>query len=161
MINLCFVCLGNICRSPTAEGVMLHLLEENGLSDQVAVDSAGTGAYHTGEPADARSARAALKRGVELPSRARQFKAADFERFDYVLAMDTSNFRNLEALAPGRYADKLFLLRDFDPQAAKGSSVPDPYYGGERGFEEVLDQCFAGCQGLLDHLVANHALTYH
>ena len=160
MINLCFVCLGNICRSPTAEGVMLHLLEENGLADQVAVDSAGTGAYHTGEPADPRSARAALKRGVELPSRARQFKAADFERFDYVLAMDTSNFRNLEALAPDRYADKLFLLRDFDPQAAKGSSVPDPYYGGERGFEEVLDQCFAGCQGLLDHLVANHALTY-
>ncbi len=159
MLNLCFVCLGNICRSPTAEGVMIHLLELDGLSYQVAVDSAGTAAYHVGEPSDRRSARAALRRGVELPSRARQFLIEDFERFDYVLAMDTSNLRNLQALAPGSYSDKLFLLRDFDPTSEKGSSVPDPYYGGESGFEEVLDQCFTSCQGLLDHLVSIHGLT--
>lgn len=138
---------------------MLFLIEKNGLSHQVAVDSAGTAAYHGGEPPDRRSARAALRRGVELPSRARQFLAGDFERFDYVLAMDTSNLQNLQALAPGRYSDKLFLLRDFDPASGKGSSVPDPYYGGDHGFEEVLDQCFAGCQGLLDHLVSTHGLT--
>ncbi len=158
MIELCFVCLGNICRSPTAEGVMLHLLQEKGLTDKVQVDSAGTAAYHIGNRADSRSAQAASRRGVDLPSRARQFKAADYDRFDYVLAMDDSNFQNLRALDPKKAEGKLFLLRDFDSSSPKGSSVPDPYYGGEAGFEEVLDLCFAGCEGLLEHVVDRHKL---
>lgn len=158
MINLCFVCLGNICRSPTGEGVMLHLLEQNGLSEQVHVDSAGTAAYHIGKRADERSARHAARRGIDLPSRGRQFQEEDFEKFDYVLAMDANNFSSLKTLARERHAERLFLLRDFDPASGKGSSVPDPYYGGADGFEEVLDQCYAACQGLLDHLVREHGL---
>ena len=149
MIRLCFVCLGNICRSPTAEGVMLHLVEQRGLAHEFEIDSAGTGGYHIGEPADHRSAQTARKRGVDLPSRARQFVRADFARFDYVLAMDTSNLEALKRMGGG---EKVHLLRDFDPQSPKGSSVPDPYYGGEQGFEIVLDQCFAACEGLLQHL---------
>jgi protein-tyrosine phosphatase len=157
-IRLCFVCLGNICRSPTAEGVMLHLLEQRGLSDKVQVDSAGTGGYHIGDPADPRSMQAARRRGVNLPSRARQFEKSDMQRFDYVLAMDSSNLYALERISAGQQREKIHLLRDFDPNSAKGSSVPDPYYGGDRGFEEVLDQCFAACEGLLEHLVVQHRL---
>lgn len=158
MLELCFVCLGNICRSPTAEGVMLHLLQQRGLSDHVRVDSAGTAAYHVGNGADSRSIRHAQKRGIALPSRARQFKAGDFERFDYVLAMDSQNLVNLLSLSQGRHDDKLHLLRDFDPDSPPGSSVPDPYYGGEQGFEEVLDLCFSSCEGLIDHLLEAHEL---
>ena len=127
---------------------MLHLVQQRGWSDRFEIDSAGTAGYHIGEPADHRSAQAARQRGLELPSRARQFVRADFERFDYVLAMDTSNVEALKRMG----GEKVYLLRDFDPQSAKGSSVPDPYYGGDRGFEIVLDQCFAACEGLLDHL---------
>lgn len=133
---------------------MIHLIRERGLQDRIEVDSAGTGGYHIGEPADHRSARAARQRGVDLPSRARQFVRADFARFDYVLAMDTSNLDALKRLG----GEKVHLLRDFDPASPKGSSVPDPYYGEGDGFEVVLDQCFAACQGLLDHVVAQHAL---
>jgi protein-tyrosine phosphatase len=158
MIELCFVCLGNICRSPTGEGVMIHLLEQRGLSDQVRVDSAGTAAYHLGEPADSRSAAHALRRGVKLPSRGRQFVLADFERFAYVLAMDSSNYRSLRTLSAGQYDDKLHMLMDFDKDSAPGRSVPDPYYGGEQGFEHVLDLCFSACQQLLDHIVEEHGL---
>ncbi|MFN8607058.1 MAG: low molecular weight protein-tyrosine-phosphatase [Vulcanimicrobiota bacterium] len=157
-LELCFVCLGNICRSPTAEGVMLHLLKERGLEHKILVDSAGTGGYHLGEPADHRSIQAARRRGVHLPSRARQFEKADLLRFDYVLAMDTSNLSALERIGDGQQRHKIHLLRDFDPKSRKGSSVPDPYYGGDGGFEEVLDQCFAACQGLLEHLIEHHQL---
>lgn len=155
MIRLCFVCLGNICRSPTAEGVMIHLIRQRGLSDRIEVDSAGTGGYHIGDPADPRSAQAARRRGVDLPSRARQFERADFARFDYVLAMDNNNLEALKRLGGEK---KVHLLRDFDPKSAAGSSVPDPYYGGSDGFEIVLDQCFAACEGLLEHVVEQHAL---
>lgn len=133
---------------------MIHLLEQRGLSDRVEVDSAGTGGYHIGEPADARSAQAARRRKVNLPSRARQFERADFQRFDYVLAMDTANLEALKRLG----GEKVYLLRDFDPASPKGSSVPDPYYGGEQGFEIVLDQCFAACEGLLEHLRKQHGV---
>jgi low molecular weight protein-tyrosine phosphatase len=159
MISLCFVCLGNICRSPTAEGVMIHLIEERGLQDQIKVDSAGTASYHTGEPADGRSAQAAKRRGIHLPSRARQFKAEDFDRFDYVLACDNSNFGDLKSLARGGNEEKLFLLLDFDTENPKGSSVPDPYYGGGNGFELVLDLCESACSKLLDHIVDEHDLS--
>lgn len=137
---------------------MLHLLEQRGLSDKVRVDSAGTASYHIGKGADERSLRQARRRGITLPSRARQFQAGDFERFDYVLAMDSANLADLRALSGGRHDDKIHLLLDFDSANAKGSSVPDPYYGGERGFEEVLDLCFSACERFLDHLIAIHSL---
>ena len=158
MISLCFVCLGNICRSPTAEGIMLALVEQRGLADQISVDSAGTASYHTGNPADSRSAAAAKKRGIHLPSRARQFQAQDFERFDYVLACDDSNYEDLRALAGADFEEKLHMFLDFDPVNPKGTSVPDPYYGGDNGFEIVLDLCQSACEKLLDHIVEEHDL---
>lgn len=158
MVSVCFVCLGNICRSPTAAGVMQHLLERHGLSTLVSVDSAGTAAYHAGEPPDRRSAAAARRRGIELPGRARQFRAEDFQRFDYVLALDADNHRHLQRLAPAEASSKLHLLRDFDPEAPPGSSVPDPYYGGDAGFEEVLDLCATACEGLIAELMVAHDL---
>lgn len=159
MIRVCFVCLGNICRSPTAEGVMAHLLEKAGLEDAVEIDSAGTSAYHVGESPDRRSTAAARKRGIRLFGASRQFVKGDFKRFDYVVAMDTSNRSRLMALAHDEHARaKISLLRDFDPDSPADAEVPDPYYGGERGFDEVLDICLAGCRGLLDHLRAKHSL---
>jgi protein-tyrosine phosphatase len=152
-VRICFVCLGNICRSPTAEGVLRSLLRGEGLETRVAVESAGTGDYHTGELPDRRSRAAAQARGVTLVSRARQFVPADFERLDYVLAMDEENVRNLTRIAPDPAARaKVRLLRSFDPAAAPGASVPDPYHGDAQAFEEVLDQCEAACAGLLAHL---------
>jgi protein-tyrosine phosphatase len=135
---------------------MRHLVREAGLDGRIVIDSAGTAAYHTGEPPDRRSAAAGRRRGVSIEGRARQFVRADFERFNYVLAMDAANYGDLTALASN--AGRLFLLRDFDPQSPKGSSVPDPYYGGDQGFEEVLDQCFAACAGLLRHIRETHGL---
>lgn len=155
MVRVCFVCLGNICRSPTAEGIFLQMVAEEGLADQVAIDSAGTAGYHVGEPADARSAATAQRRGVPLPSRSRKFTRDDFDRFDLVIAMDRSNQRNLLKLAPdGAARAKVHLLRDYDPGSDAGSDVPDPYYGGPRGFDDVFDICEAGCRGLLEHVRA-------
>lgn len=157
-VRLCFVCLGNICRSPTAEGVMLHLLRQAGLDAVVAVDSAGTAGYHVGNPPDPRTVAAAARRGIALPSLARQFRVIDFARFDYVLALDADNLTELRALAPNPDAlAKLHLLRSFEPGAA-ALDVPDPYYGGAQGFETVLDQCEAACAGLLRELRARHGL---
>jgi protein-tyrosine phosphatase len=159
MLRICFVCLGNICRSPTAEGVMQHLIEQAGLADRIELDSAGTGAYHVGEKPDRRSAGAALRRGIQLRGCARQFERSDFDDFDYVVAMDSSNHRDLLALC--RSADdrgKVSLLRDFDPASPRGASVPDPYFGGERGFDEVLDICQAACEHLLARLRREHGL---
>jgi protein-tyrosine phosphatase len=157
-VSLCFVCLGNICRSPPAVGVMLHLLREAGLEAAVAVDSAGTAAYHLGKRPDPRTLAAAARRGIALPSLARQFQAKDFARFDYVLAMDAENLGELRALAPNEEAlARLHLLRSFEPGAA-ALDVPDPYYGGAQGFETVLDLCEAACAGLLRELIARHRL---
>jgi protein-tyrosine phosphatase len=163
-IALCFVCLGNICRSPTAEGVMLHLVKQAGLDERIRVDSAGTAAYHVGERPDPRTLRTARARGVALPSIARRFVADDFSRFDYVLAMDRDNQHNLERLASDRAArGKIHLLRSFEHGASghglfEGGEldVPDPYYGGEDGFERVFDICEAACEGLLSHLKRTH-----
>jgi protein-tyrosine phosphatase len=150
MVSVCFVCLGNICRSPTAEGVMTWLLESEGLAELVAVDSAGTAAYHAGELPDSRSRAAAGRRGIALEHRARQFQAQDWGRFDLVLAMDRDNLADLTRSAPDEAArTKLRLLRSFDPSALAGASVPDPYYGGAEGFDEVLDQCERACRGLI------------
>ena len=159
MVRVCFVCLGNICRSPTAEGIFAHLVAAAGLDGAIAIDSAGTGAYHAGEAADRRSRAEAERRGMSLTSRARQFVSADFQRFDYVLAMDESNLRNLQGLLGARsYAGVLTTLRRYDPDSPPGASVPDPYYGGPDGFVDVFDLCEAACAGLLEAIRADHGL---
>ncbi len=159
-VAVCFVCLGNICRSPTAEGVFLALVEERGLLKEIRIDSAGTSGWHVGEAADKRSRATARERGVDLPSRSRQFIEDDFVVFDYVLAMDRVNRTELHAIAPDAEAcDKVYLFRDFDPAGAKGADVPDPYYGGPRGFDDVFDLCEASARGLLEHLCAEFDLS--
>lgn len=158
-VAVCFVCLGNICRSPTAEGVFIQLVDEAGLRDRVTIDSAGTGAWHAGERADPRSRAEARRRGIELPSVARQVTVADFERFDLLIAMDASNAQNLRAMAPSAAAaDKVAMLRSFDPASPPGAEVPDPYYGGDDGFARVFEICQAGARGLLEHLRATYDL---
>jgi protein-tyrosine phosphatase len=151
-LRLVFVCLGNICRSPTAEGVMAKLVADAGLADRIAIDSAGTGAYHIGELADSRSRAAARKRGLDLTHRAQQFTAADLDRYDLVVAMDRHNLRHLTLLAGGRTSPTIVLLRSFDASADANAEVPDPWAGGDAGFEEVLDQCERACAGLLAHV---------
>ena len=149
--RLLFVCLGNICRSPAAEGVFLHLLAREGLEDQFVVDSAGTGSWHVGKPADRRMLAAADKRGIVLPSRARQIEAADLGRFDRILTMDNDNLAAVQALAPGT---EQALIEPITRHCRQFGSleVPDPYYGGEDGFEQVLDLLEDACGGLLDRL---------
>ena len=142
MRRILFVCMGNICRSPTAEGVMRSLLREAGLEDRIEVDSAGTGGWHAGDPPDARAAEAARARGIALSGAARQITPRDFEDFDLIVAMDRENLRELRAMAPPHAREKIRLL-------AADREVPDPYYGGPRGFETVLDQVEAACRGLL------------
>jgi protein-tyrosine phosphatase len=154
-MRILFVCMGNICRSPTAEGVMRGLVRDAGLEDRIELDSAGTGGWHAGAPPDSRATRAARRRGVVLDGAARQVTAADFDRFDLLVAMDRDNLRDLQALAPGPEArDRVRLLREFDPAAVAAGDldVPDPYYGGPDGFDRVLDLVEAGCRGLLDEL---------
>jgi protein-tyrosine phosphatase len=159
MIHVCFVCLGNICRSPTAEGVLRHLVGAAGLDPVVAVESAGTAAYHVGERPDPRSRAAARKRGIVVDGHARQFQRADFARLDYVIAMDAENRRDLLALAPNpAAAEKVSLLLAFDVDSPPGASVPDPYYGGPDGFDHVIDLCLAGGRGLLAHIRREHGL---
>jgi protein-tyrosine phosphatase len=144
-----FVCLGNICRSPTAEAVFRELLRREAAGLAVDVDSAGTHGYHAGEPPDARAIAAAARRGIDMSDlRARMLEAADFERFDLVLAMDQQNFRRLQRLAPAAYRNRLRLFLDYAPDLGR-RDVPDPYYGGETGFEEVLDLVEAASRGLL------------
>lgn len=157
-VSVCFVCLGNICRSPTAEGVMRGLLERAGLGGQVVVASAGTAGYHTGDLPDGRSRAAAMARGIELSSRARQFAVSDWQRFDYVVCMDRQNFDHLAANMPDSARSKLKLLRSFDVDSPPGAGVPDPYHGGPDGFEHVLDLCEAACAGLLQQIRREHWL---
>jgi protein-tyrosine phosphatase len=152
-MRLLFVCLGNICRSPTAEGVMRHLLVAEGLTEAVEIDSAGTGDWHVGHAPDHRSAGAASGRGIELTGAARQVAPGDFEAFDLILAMDRSNHGDLLALAPDDAArERVKLLREYDPDAVAAGEleVPDPYYGGADGFEDVLDLVTRACEGLLE-----------
>ena len=159
MVQVCFVCLGNICRSPTAEGVFQHQVEQAGLGDFIAVDSAGTSGFHTGEPADRRSRQEAERRGVPLHSRSRQFVSGDFRRFDYVIAMDGANLRALRALkGAATYTGVLATLRGFDPASEPDAAVPDPYYGGPDGFAEVYDLVDVACRGLLERVRADHGL---
>jgi protein-tyrosine phosphatase len=133
-----FVCLGNICRSPAAEGVFRHLVAKAGLAHEIAIDSAGTGAWHAGEAPDSRMQEAAARRGIRLAGIARQVVASDFEDFDWILAMDDSNLQHLRRLAHASQHHKIHKFGDFDP-AAPGADVPDPYFGDHDGFAEVLD----------------------
>ncbi|MEM1032338.1 MAG: low molecular weight protein-tyrosine-phosphatase [Myxococcota bacterium] len=149
MTSVLFVCLGNICRSPTAEGVVRHRIEARQLDDRVEVDSAGTVSHHRGEPADARMREHASRRGYTLTSRARRVEASDFARFDMVVAMDAANHADLLELSGGDPDGKIVRFCDFVPGRA-GEDVPDPYYGGPEGFEEVLDLIEAGADPLLD-----------
>jgi protein-tyrosine phosphatase len=161
MVRVCFVCLGNICRSPTAEGVFIALAAKHGLTASFTIDSAGTAAYHVGERADPRTLATAKHRGVELPSIARRFERADFSRFDYVLAMDQGNHDALVKLASSdAERAKVRLLRSFCATsiAACELDVPDPYYGGASGFEDVFDICQAACEGFLAHVRKEHGL---
>ncbi|AFJ02254.1 Low molecular weight protein tyrosine phosphatase [Methylophaga frappieri] len=138
-IKVLFVCMGNICRSPTAEGVFVHLLKQNNALDRFEVDSAGTHAYHVGEPADSRAQQTARQRGIDLSFiRARKFTASDFAHFDYILAMDSDNLAILQRACPEEYQHKVQLFLDYATQFDE-SDVPDPYYGGPQGFEHVFD----------------------
>jgi protein-tyrosine phosphatase len=159
VVRVCFVCLGNICRSPTAEAVMRHVVKQEGLEGSIAISSAGTGDWHVGGPRDQRSQAVGAARGIPLTGRARQFTSASFDGCDYALAMDRANRDELLRLARTD-ADraKVRLLRSFDPEAPPDAEVPDPYYGGPRGFEEVFDLCAAACRGLIAHLRRAHAL---
>ena len=152
--KLLFVCLGNICRSPAAEGVFLHLLKQRGLSDRFVVDSAGTGGWHVGNPADRRMQAAANRRGIDLPSRARQICLDDFSRFDLVLTMDDDNLAAIRGLAQEAGAGATATITPMLHYARNFSEteVPDPYYGGEAGFEHVLDLLQDACANLLDEL---------
>jgi protein-tyrosine phosphatase len=159
-VAVSFVCMGNICRSPTAETVMRHLVKEADLDGKIVVDSAGTGDWHVGEERDRRSRAVASRRGMPITGPARQFTRHDFDRFDLVLALDEDNARALRRLAPSAEARaKIHLLRDFEAGAAPGSEVPDPYYGGSEGFERVFDICLDACRGLLEHLRKTYHLT--
>ena len=145
--------MGNICRSPTAHGVMEKLVRDAGLASKVELDSAGTGAWHVGELPDPRARAVAAKRGYALTHRARKFIAADFDRFDLVVAMDRDNFAMLQRLARGRtQLPPIRMLCSFDTTAPEDAEVPDPYAGDDDGFEEVLDICERACHGLMDYV---------
>jgi protein-tyrosine phosphatase len=147
-----FVCLGNICRSPTAHGFFQHLVESRGLSDSITVDSCGTGDWHIGHPPDSRASAEALKRGYDLSGlRARQVSPDDFERFDYILAMDQKNLKDLQAICPAGYGGRLDLFLAF-ARDTELTEVPDPYYGGDEGFADVLDLIEDASEGLLEEI---------
>jgi protein-tyrosine phosphatase len=155
-VNVLFVCMGNICRSPTAEGVFARVVEEAGLLDKIGIDSAGTHAYHVGEPPDPRAQKSALARGIDIKHlRARRAVAEDFERFDYVLAMDYDNLQNLQSLCDPQHSSKLQLFLEYGSHADI-REVPDPYYGGSLGFERVLDLIEDASTGLLRSILDRH-----
>ena len=155
MVSILFVCYGNICRSPTAEGVFRKLVEDAGLSDRCFIDSAGTHGFHSGSPPDPRSQEAALHRGVDMSSQAsRQVGRRDFERFDLILAMDRQNLTRLQSFCPPAHAHKIALFLDYAPESGV-EEVPDPYYGGPSGFEDVLDLIGAASKGLLEAISAS------
>jgi len=151
-IRVLFVCMGNICRSPAGEGVFQSMVEDAGLSDRVEIDSAGTLGYHSGEPADVRMTKAASQRGYQLSSRARQIKASDLNDFDIILTMDLDNMSHVLGMAQDEVQQA--KVRSFGQYCRQHTvdSVPDPYYGGEQGFEVVLDLLEDGCQMLLEEV---------
>lgn len=157
-VSVLFVCLGNICRSPTAHGVFQGMVDSNGFGHAIRVDSAGTGDWHIGHSPDQRTAQVAATKGYDLSSlRARLVTSDDFHRFDYVIAMDSLNLKDLKHMQPADYTGFLGLFLDFSTQKSY-REVPDPYYGGEDGFELVFNLVEEASQGLLEHIQANHQL---
>lgn len=157
-IRVLFVCLGNICRSPLAEAVFRHQVRERGLEGRFEIDSAGTSGYHRGSPPDRRSAETARRRGIELSGRSRSVEADDLRRFDYVIAMDAENEAALrELLDDSGGAARVHRLREWDPRPDHGD-VPDPYYGGPRGFDDVHDIVERASAAFLEHVVHEHGL---
>lgn len=159
-VSVCFVCLGNICRSPLAEGVFQELVNREGLEDRILISSAGTGGWHVGQPPDSRMRRTAREKGVRLSGRAEQFQPSDYHRFDMVIAMDGSNQSVLEQIAPHPSSnEKLYLFRSFDPHNKGDMDVPDPYYGGDKGFEDVFQIIARTCPNILGYLKTKYSLT--
>lgn len=157
-VSVLFVCMGNICRSPTAEGVFTQLVKSKKLDHLFSIDSAGTHAYHIGDAPDLRSQSAARQRGIEIKHlRARKFIMGDFEDFDYILVMDDDNHAIVNLACPDQYRHKIAHLLEFAPQL-KTREVPDPYYGGAQGFERVLDMIELASEGFLQHLLAQKVI---
>jgi len=155
-VRILCVCMGNICRSPTAHGVFEALVERENLNTMIHVDSAGTHAYHVGEPPDKRAQETARKKGFDLSGlRARQAVARDFHEFDLVVAMDQDNYHSLYSICPEGMEDQIHLLMDYAPEF-KTREVPDPYYGGTAGFERVFDMVEAAASGLLEEIRRRH-----
>lgn len=155
-VKVLFVCMGNICRSPTAEGVFRHLVKQQNLEHMIETDSAGTHAYHVGEPPDHRAQLTADGRGIDLSDlRARRATSSDFEEFDYVLAMDKDNYSILKSISPAGFESRLKLFLGFAPQL-KTKEVPDPYYGGDKGFDAVFDMVEVASQGLLNDIKSKY-----
>jgi len=156
MIRVLFVCLGNICRSPAAEGIFLDLLKKRSLAGHFDIDSAGTSGHHDGQKADSRMIKHALKRGIELQSRSRKLEARDFKKFDYILVMDDANYKN--SLLLTNDPDEIKKVRKMASFATSFSQeeVPDPYFGGAQGFEVVLDMLDEGCRNLLETILEEH-----
>lgn len=157
MAKILFVCLGNICRSPTAQGVFEQIAAQRRVLDRFEVDSAGTSAWHIGKPPDRRAQKAALQRGFDLSAlRARQVSDRDYGYFDYILAMDEANLREMQDQCPPEYQHKLSLFLDYS--ATNESEVPDPYYGGDDGFDHVLDLVESASSGLIDYALSDEQL---
>ena len=151
-----FVCMGNICRSPTAHGVMQHKVNERGLQNRISIDSAGTHAYHVGEPSDRRSRALARQKGIDMEYiRARKIAIHDYDEFDYILAMDEENLELIEYYAPAGYSANIALFLSFANQQGRCDErvVPDPYYGGDAGFEHVFELVDQGCEALIEHIL--------
>lgn len=156
MINILFVCLGNICRSPLAEAIFKHKVMERGLSGKIHTDSAGTASYHIGEDPDERSIRIAVQYSIPISHKGRQFHYTDGKNFNYIMAMDASNHRDILHEIAERH-EGLYLMRDFDPEG-KGEDVPDPYYGGDEGFENIYRILDRSLEAFLDFIVEKHQL---
>ena len=158
-VRVLFVCLGNICRSPMAEGILRKLVQERGLDDRILIDSAGTGPWHISEPPDRRAQEEVAKKGIDISElRARMVRSNDFEEFDYIIAMDSDNLANLEERCPPAFRDRLFLCTVFAPGLG-WSEVPDPFFGGAEGFVKVFELVQANAEALLERIVQEHFAT--